>query len=48
MVAGRAISTRAGLSVNSLAILTPSLKFPSALISLRKIGIEGVIFRVQA
>ena len=35
-------------NVNSLAILTPSLKFPSALISLRKIGIEGVIFRVQA
>jgi len=35
-------------AVNSLAILTPSLKFPSALISLRKIGIEGVIFRVQA
>ena len=31
----------------SRATLTPPLKSSSALISLRKIGIEGVIFRVQ-
>jgi len=47
IVYSRSVRVGGDKIVNSLAILTPSLKSPSALISLRKIGIEEGIFRVQ-